>query len=150
MIVNFLFPRRDRINTCTLFSGSPTDHSPVLNLSKSGGGSAGSLGDADHSGSEADGPDVPPSPRSPRSAAEDEDDDNISDPEDEDDKDQGKHPIDRSPFDLDPPNLTALTAQIGIPVTDGERIRWRAPVGFKRPADDESDLGLSISILIWK
>ncbi|XP_068906810.1 dachshund homolog 2 isoform X3 [Tenebrio molitor] len=69
-------------------NGSPTDHSPVLNLSKSGGGSAGSLGDADHSGSEADGPDVPPSPRSPRSAAEDEDDDNISDPEDEDDKDQ--------------------------------------------------------------
>ncbi|XP_015834661.1 dachshund homolog 1 isoform X2 [Tribolium castaneum] len=69
-------------------NGSPTDHSPVLNLSKSGGGSAGSLGDGDHSGSEADGPDVPPSPRSPRSAAEDEDDDNISDPEDDDDKDQ--------------------------------------------------------------
>ncbi|CAG9762860.1 unnamed protein product [Ceutorhynchus assimilis] len=69
-------------------NGSPTtDHSPVLNLSKSGGGSAGSLGDNDHSGSEADGPDVPPSPRSPRSAVED-DDDNISEPEDEDEKDQ--------------------------------------------------------------
>ncbi|XP_074032310.1 dachshund family transcription factor isoform X3 [Leptinotarsa decemlineata] len=67
---------------------SPIEHSPVLNLSKSGGGSAGSLGDADHSESEADGPDVPPSPRSPRSAAEDEEDDNISDPEDEDEKDQ--------------------------------------------------------------
>lgn len=61
----------------------------MLNLSKSGGGSAGSLGEGDHSGSEADGPDVPPSPRSPRSAAEDEEDDNISDPEDDDDKDQG-------------------------------------------------------------
>lgn len=69
--------------------GSPTDdHSPVLNLSKSGGGSAGSLGD-DHSGSEADGPDAPPSPRSPRSAADDDDDDNLSEPEDDDDKDQG-------------------------------------------------------------
>lgn len=73
-----------------LFIGSPTDHSPVLNLSKSGGGSAGSLGDGDHSGSEADGPDVPPSPRSPRSAAEDDEDDNISEPEEEDEKDQGK------------------------------------------------------------
>ncbi|XP_063914279.1 dachshund homolog 2 isoform X1 [Zophobas morio] len=69
-------------------NGSPTDHSPVLNLSKSGGGSAGSLGDGDHSGSEADGPDVPPSPRSPRSAAEDDEDDNISDPEEDDEKDQ--------------------------------------------------------------
>ncbi|XP_060530636.1 dachshund homolog 2 isoform X2 [Cylas formicarius] len=69
-------------------NGSPTDHSPVLNLSKSGGGSAGSLGDNDHSGSEADGPDVPPSPRSPRSAADDDEDDNISDVEDDDDKDQ--------------------------------------------------------------
>ncbi|XP_056638967.1 dachshund homolog 2 [Diorhabda sublineata] len=67
---------------------SPTEHSPVLNLSKSGGGSAGSLGDADHSGSEADGPDVPPSPRSPRSAIEDEEEDNISDPDDDDEKDQ--------------------------------------------------------------
>lgn len=74
--------------TC-FFSGSPTDHSPVLNLSKSGGGSAGSLGDNDHSGSEADGPDVPPSPRSPRSAVEEEEDDNISEPDDEEDKDQG-------------------------------------------------------------
>ncbi|KAJ8919519.1 hypothetical protein NQ315_002140 [Exocentrus adspersus] len=69
-------------------NSSPTEHSPVLNLSKSGGGSAGSLGEGDHSGSEADGPDVPPSPRSPRSAADDDEDDNISDPEDEDDKDQ--------------------------------------------------------------
>uniref|UniRef100_A0AAR5QGR6 Uncharacterized protein n=2 Tax=Dendroctonus ponderosae TaxID=77166 RepID=A0AAR5QGR6_DENPD len=67
---------------------SPTDHSPVLNLSKSGGGSAGSLGDNDHSGSEADGPDVPPSPRSPRSAVEDDEEDNISEPEDEEEKDQ--------------------------------------------------------------
>lgn len=74
----------------SLFLGSPTDHSPVLNLSKSGGGSAGSLGDGDHSGSEADGPDAPPSPRSPRSAAEDDEEDNISDPDDEDDKDQGR------------------------------------------------------------
>lgn len=73
----------------TFVTGSPTDHSPVLNLSKSGGGSAGSLGDGEHSGSEADGPDVPPSPRSPRSAAEDDEDDNISEPDDEDDKDQG-------------------------------------------------------------
>lgn len=72
------------------FTGSPTEHSPVLNLSKSGGGSAGSLGDNDHSGSEADGPDVPPSPRSPRSAVEDEEEDNISEPEDEEEKDQGK------------------------------------------------------------
>ncbi|XP_066154135.1 dachshund homolog 2 isoform X1 [Euwallacea fornicatus] len=69
-------------------NGSPTEHSPVLNLSKSGGGSAGSLGDIDHSGSEADGPDAPPSPRSPRSAVEDEDEDNISEPEDEEEKDQ--------------------------------------------------------------
>ncbi|CAG9822527.1 unnamed protein product [Phaedon cochleariae] len=45
---------------------SPTEHSPVLNLSKSGGGSAGSL---DPSGSEADGPDAPPSPRSPSAVA---------------------------------------------------------------------------------
>ncbi|XP_048524066.1 dachshund homolog 2 isoform X2 [Dendroctonus ponderosae] len=69
-------------------NGSPTDHSPVLNLSKSGGGSAGSLGDNDHSESEADGPDVPPSPRSPRSAVEDDEEDNISEPEDEEEKDQ--------------------------------------------------------------
>ena len=91
MIVNFLF-RLDRINSnvTRFIPGSPTDHSPVLNLSKSGGGSAGSLGDGDHSGSEADGPDVPPSPRSPRSAAEDDEDDNISDPEEDDEKDQGK------------------------------------------------------------
>ncbi|XP_050308044.1 dachshund homolog 2 isoform X2 [Anthonomus grandis grandis] len=69
-------------------SGSP-DQSPVLNLSKSGGGSAGSLGDNEHSGSEADCPDVPPSPRSPRSAV-DEEEDNISEPEpdEEEDKDQ--------------------------------------------------------------
>ncbi|XP_017782403.1 PREDICTED: dachshund homolog 1-like isoform X2 [Nicrophorus vespilloides] len=79
---------------------SPTDHSPVLNLSKSGGGSAGSLGDNDHSGSEVDGPDAPPSPRSPHSAADDEDDDNISDPEEEDDKDQ----------DLDDADLAMSTA----------------------------------------
>ncbi|XP_030749847.1 dachshund homolog 1-like isoform X1 [Sitophilus oryzae] len=69
-------------------SASPIEHSPVLNLSKSGGGSAGSLGENDHSGSEADGPDVPPSPRSPRSAVEEDEDDNISEPDDEDDKDQ--------------------------------------------------------------
>ncbi|KAL3267579.1 hypothetical protein HHI36_011697 [Cryptolaemus montrouzieri] len=69
-------------------NGTPTDHSPVLNLSKSGGGSAGSMGDGEHSGSEVDGADVPPSPRSPRSAVEDEEDDNISDPEDEEEKDQ--------------------------------------------------------------
>ncbi|XP_049825927.1 dachshund homolog 2 isoform X2 [Aethina tumida] len=89
-----LSPRNDwhsksNFNASSWYSkGSPTEHSPVLNLSKSGGGSAGSLGDADHSGSEADGPDAPPSPRSPRSAQDDEEDDNISDPEDEDDKDQ--------------------------------------------------------------
>ncbi|XP_044748107.1 dachshund homolog 2 isoform X3 [Coccinella septempunctata] len=69
-------------------NSSPTDHSPVLNLSKSGGGSAGSVGEGEHSGSEVDGADIPPSPRSPRSAVEDDEDDNISDPEDEDDKDQ--------------------------------------------------------------
>ncbi|XP_076273608.1 dachshund family transcription factor isoform X2 [Rhynchophorus ferrugineus] len=69
-------------------SASPIDHSPVLNLSKSGGGSAGSLGENDHSGSEADGPDVPPSPRSPRSAVEDDEEDNITEPDEDEDKDQ--------------------------------------------------------------
>lgn len=58
-----------------LSSGSSNGHSPVLNLSKSGGGSGG-----EHSGSEAGhtGPE------------DDEDDDNVSDADEEDEKDQGK------------------------------------------------------------
>ncbi|XP_065158653.1 dachshund homolog 2 isoform X2 [Atheta coriaria] len=88
---------------------SPTDHSPVLNLSKSGGGSAGSLGDNDHSGSEADCPDVPPSPRSrsisprtprPRSPVEEDEEENITEPEEDDEKDQ----------DLDDGDLPMSTA----------------------------------------
>ncbi|XP_022906266.1 dachshund homolog 2 isoform X2 [Onthophagus taurus] len=82
-------PLDQKVRDLSPRNGSPTeDHSPVLNLSKSGGGSAGSMGDADHSGSEADGPDAPPTPRSPRSAADDDEDDNISEPEDDDEKDQ--------------------------------------------------------------
>lgn len=85
----FLFFFSFRFN---LLQGSPTDQSPVLNLSKSGAGSAGgSLGEGDHSGSEVDGPDVAPSPRSPHSTADDDEDENMSDPDDEDDKDQGKN-----------------------------------------------------------
>ncbi|CAH1168466.1 unnamed protein product [Phyllotreta striolata] len=107
---------------------SPTDHSPVLNLSKSGGGSAGSLGDNDHSGSEADGADVPPSPRSPRSAAEEEDDDNISEPEDDDDKDQdmddGDLPLPAAPGSdsqhtaLNYSTLASAVAQANGPTAD--------------------------------
>lgn len=67
-------------------NGTPIeDHSPVLNLSKSGGGSAGSVGEGEHSSSEVDAAEIPPS--SPRSAPEDEEDDNISEPEEEEDKD---------------------------------------------------------------
>ncbi|CAH1996184.1 unnamed protein product [Acanthoscelides obtectus] len=79
-------------------NGSPTeDHSPVLNLSKTGGGagSGGSLGDAegdaeaDHSGSEGpEGADAPPSPRSTRSPLDEPDDDDVSEAEDEEDKEQ--------------------------------------------------------------
>ena len=56
-------------------TGSSNGHSPVLNLSKSGGGSGG-----EHSGSEAGhtGPE------------DDEDDENVSDVDEEDEKDQGK------------------------------------------------------------
>jgi hypothetical protein len=58
-----------------LLSGSSNGHSPVLNLSKSGGGSGG-----EHSGSEAGhtGPE------------DDEDDENVSDADEEDEKDQGR------------------------------------------------------------
>ncbi|XP_050513867.1 dachshund homolog 2 isoform X2 [Diabrotica virgifera virgifera] len=107
---------------------SPTEHSPVLNLSKSGGGSAGSLGDNDHSGSEADGPDVPPSPRSPRSAVEDEDDENISEPDDDDDKDQdmdeGDLPLPAAPGSdhqqtaLNYSTLASAVASANGPTTD--------------------------------
>lgn len=81
-----------------LFSGSPNGHSPVLNLSKSGGNGGGSLGsndgdnDPDHSGSEADGPETAlpvGEPHSPRSNSEHEEDEQLSDPEEEDEKDQG-------------------------------------------------------------
>lgn len=59
-----------------LSAGSSSNgHSPVLNLSKSGGGSGG-----EHSGSEAGhtGPE------------DDEDDENVSDADEDDEKDQGK------------------------------------------------------------
>jgi hypothetical protein len=58
-----------------LLSGSSNGHSPVLNLSKSGGGSGG-----EHSGSEAGhtGPE------------DDEDDENVTDADEEDEKDQGR------------------------------------------------------------
>ncbi|XP_044733485.1 dachshund homolog 1-like [Chrysoperla carnea] len=77
--------------------GSPNGHSPVLNLSKSGGNGGGSLGsndgdnDPDHSGSEADGPETAlpvGEPHSPRSNSEHEEDEQLSDPEEEDEKDQ--------------------------------------------------------------
>lgn len=93
-----------------IFLGSPNP-SPVLNLSKNAsGGSAGSPGDADHSGSEPEGPDGAPSPRSPtHSGPEDEEDDNISDPEDDDEKDQGE---------LYPSNRKQLIFFLSKPTTD--------------------------------
>lgn len=63
---------------CAL-AGSPTGHSPVLNLSKSGGGGGGSAGE--QSGSEAGGHTGP---------EDDDDDDNVSDVDEEDDKEHGK------------------------------------------------------------
>ncbi|PNF38375.1 hypothetical protein B7P43_G07242 [Cryptotermes secundus] len=62
-----------KVRDLSSHNGSSNGHSPVLNLSKSGGGSGG-----EHSGSEAGhtGPE------------DDEDDDNVSDADEEDEKDQ--------------------------------------------------------------